>query len=75
MGVIAMKVMGSGNGCLALGNALKKVRRPYHVETSRQVESTSLIRYAHGLPTSVERTNNEALTPNRYGCKSTAAST
>ena len=35
MGVIAMKVMGGGNGCLALGNPLKKVLRPYHDETSR----------------------------------------
>ena len=32
MGVIAMKVMGGGNGCLVTGNPLKKVLRPYHVK-------------------------------------------
>ena len=53
MGVIAMKVMGGGNGCLVTGNPFKKVLLPYHDETSRQVEARSLIRYALGLPISV----------------------
>lgn len=53
MGVIAMKVMGGGNGCLVAGNPFKQVLRPYHDETSRQVEARSLIRYTLGLPISV----------------------
>lgn len=53
MGVIAMKVMGGGNGCLVVGNPFKKVLRNYHDETSQQVEAQSLIRYTLGLPISV----------------------
>ena len=53
MGVIAMKVMGGGNGCLVIGNPYKKVLRNYHDETSQQVEARSLVRYALGLPVSV----------------------
>ena len=53
MGVIAMKVMGGGNGCLVVGNPYKKVLRAYHDETSHQVEAQSLIRYTLGLPISV----------------------
>jgi hypothetical protein len=53
MGVIAMKVMGGGNGCLVTGNPFKQVLRPYHDETSHQVNAQSLIRYALGLPISV----------------------
>ena len=53
MGVIAMKVMGGGNGCLAVGNPYKKVLQKYHDETSHQVEAQSLIRYTLGLPISV----------------------
>ena len=53
MGVIAMKVMGGGNGCLVAGNPFKQVLRPYHDETSRQVKARSLIRYTLGLPISV----------------------
>jgi aryl-alcohol dehydrogenase-like predicted oxidoreductase len=53
MGVIAMKVMGGGNGCLVTGNPYKKVLRPYHDETSHQVDAQSLIRYTLGLPISV----------------------
>ncbi|MHC4557714.1 MAG: aldo/keto reductase [Planctomycetota bacterium] len=53
MGVIAMKVMGGGNGCLVTGNPYKKVLRPYHDETSHQVGAQSLIRYTLGLPISV----------------------
>jgi hypothetical protein len=53
MGVIAMKVMGGGNGCLVTGNPFKKVLRAYHDETSHQVDAQSLIRYALGLSISV----------------------
>jgi predicted aldo/keto reductase-like oxidoreductase len=53
MGVIAMKVMGGGNGCLAVGNPYKKALRTYHDETSHQVDAQSLIRYTLGLPISV----------------------
>ena len=53
MGVIAMKVMGGGNGCLVTGNPLQKVLRPYHDETAHQVNFPSLIRYTLSLPISV----------------------
>jgi len=53
MGVIAMKVMGGGNGCLVSGNPFKKVLLPYHDDTSRQVDAAALIRYTLGLPISV----------------------
>jgi predicted aldo/keto reductase-like oxidoreductase len=53
MGVIAMKVMGGGNGCLVTGNPLKKVLRPYHDETASQVNPASLICYTLSLPVSV----------------------
>jgi predicted aldo/keto reductase-like oxidoreductase len=53
MGVIAMKVMGGGNGCLVTGNPLKEVLRPYHDETAHQVNAASLIRYTLSLPVSV----------------------
>lgn len=53
MGVIAMKVMGGGNGCLVAGNPLKQVLRPYHDETANQVKPASLIRYTLSLPVSV----------------------
>jgi aryl-alcohol dehydrogenase-like predicted oxidoreductase len=53
MGVIAMKVMGGGNGCLVVGNPYRKVLRKYHDETSQQVKAQSLIRYTLGLPVSV----------------------
>ncbi len=53
MGVIAMKVMGGGNGCLVVGNPYQNVRLPYHDQTPRQVEAHSLIRYTLGLPVSV----------------------
>ena len=53
MGVIAMKVMGGGNGCLVTGNPLKKVLRPYHDETAHQINAASLIRYSLSLPISV----------------------
>jgi aryl-alcohol dehydrogenase-like predicted oxidoreductase len=53
MGVIAMKVMGGGNGCLVRGNPSGQVLRPYHDQTSRQVDAASLVRYTLGLPVSV----------------------
>lgn len=53
MGVIAMKVMGGGNGCLATGNPLRKVLRPYHDETAHQIDPPLLIRYTLSLPISV----------------------
>ncbi|UCE49985.1 MAG: aldo/keto reductase [Phycisphaerales bacterium] len=53
MGVIAMKVMGGGNGCLVIGNPYKKVLRKYHDQTSQQVQAQRLIRYTLGLPVSV----------------------
>jgi len=53
MGVIAMKVMGGGNGCLVVGNPYKKLLYVYHDETSHQVQAQSLIRYTLGLPISV----------------------
>jgi len=53
MGVIAMKVMGGGNGCLVVGNPFKNRLLPYHDETSHQVPASSLIRYTLGLPISV----------------------
>ncbi len=53
MGVIAMKVMGGGNGCLVAGNPSKKLLQPYHDQTDHQVDARSLIRYTLGLPISV----------------------
>ncbi len=53
MGVIAMKVMGGGNGCLVTGNPLKKVLQRYHDETAHQVGPASLIGYTLSLPVSV----------------------
>ncbi len=53
MGVIAMKVMGGGNGCLVTGNPLQKVLRPYHDQTAHQVSPPQLLRYTLGLPISV----------------------
>jgi len=52
LGVIAMKVMGGGNGCLAAGNPSRKVLRPYHDQTDHQVDPADLIRYSLGLPVS-----------------------
>jgi hypothetical protein len=53
MGVIAMKVMGGGNGCLVTGNPFKKLLQTYHDETSHQVDAPMLVRYTLGLPVSV----------------------
>ena len=53
MGVIAMKVMGGGNGCLVIGNPLQKVLRPYHDQTAQQARAPLLLRYTLSLPVSV----------------------
>lgn len=53
MGVIAMKVMGGGNGCLAAGNPSQQVLRPYHDQTLHQVSPRSLVHYTLSLPVSV----------------------
>jgi uncharacterized protein len=53
MGVIAMKVMGGGNGCLVKGNPFQKLIQPYHDQTPAQVNAPLLIRYTLGLPVSV----------------------
>lgn len=53
LGVIAMKVMGGGNGCLVTGNPMQKVLQPYHDQTANQVVASSLVRYTLSLPISV----------------------
>jgi aryl-alcohol dehydrogenase-like predicted oxidoreductase len=53
LGVIAMKVMGGGNGCLVTGNPVQKVLRPYHDETPHQAIPQKLLRYTLSLPISV----------------------
>ena len=53
LGIIAMKVMGGGNGCLVTGNPLQKVLRPYHDQTAHQVTPPELLRYTLSLPISV----------------------
>jgi uncharacterized protein len=52
MGVIAMKVMGGGNGALALGNPLKNDGVPRHDDAPQQASASTLIRYALGLQVS-----------------------
>jgi aryl-alcohol dehydrogenase-like predicted oxidoreductase len=53
LGIIAMKVMGGGNGCLVTGNPLQKVLRPYHDQTAQQVTPPELLRYTLSLPITV----------------------
>lgn len=53
LGIIAMKVMGGGNGCLVTGNPLQKVLRPYHDQNPHQVTPPELLRYTLSLPISV----------------------
>lgn len=53
LGVIAMKVMGGGNGCLVKGNPFQQVLRPYHDQTGQQVVPAELLRYTLSLPISV----------------------
>jgi uncharacterized protein len=52
MGIIAMKVMGGGNGALVLGNPAKKQATGnwYWDETPHQADSTTLVRYVLGFP-------------------------
>jgi len=52
MGIIIMKVMGGGNGALAIGNPLKNDGVPRHDDAPRQAKASKLIRYALGLPVS-----------------------
>ena len=53
MGVIAMKVMGGGVGCLASGNPVKQTAKWYYDQTDQQQLPESLIRYTLGLTVSV----------------------
>lgn len=52
MGIIIMKVMGGGNGALAVGNPLKNDGIPRHDDAPRQANASKLIRYALGMPVS-----------------------
>lgn len=52
MGILAMKIMGGGNGALAIGNPLKNDGVPRHDDAPRQAEAGMLIRYGLGLPVS-----------------------
>lgn len=54
MGIIAMKVMGGGEGALAAGNPPRKPENGnwYWDEAPRQAEASTLIRYVLGLPVS-----------------------
>jgi aryl-alcohol dehydrogenase-like predicted oxidoreductase len=54
MGIIAMKVMGGGEGALVIGNPPVKPANGnwYWDEASHQSEATTLIRYVLGLPVS-----------------------
>ena len=52
MGIIIMKVMGGGNGALAIGNPLKNDGVPRHDDAPRQANASKLIRYALGQPVS-----------------------
>jgi aryl-alcohol dehydrogenase-like predicted oxidoreductase len=54
MGIIAMKVMGGGEGALVAGNPTVKPANGnwYWDETPHQAEATTLIRYVLGLPVS-----------------------
>jgi aryl-alcohol dehydrogenase-like predicted oxidoreductase len=54
MGIIAMKVMGGGQGAFVIGNPPEKPATGnwYWDEASRQVEASRLIRYVLGFPVS-----------------------
>lgn len=52
MGILAMKVMGGGNGALAIGNPEKNDGASNHDDAPRQAEPIRLIRYTLGLPIS-----------------------
>lgn len=53
MGVIGMKVMGGGVGCLATGNPFKQTAKWYYDQTDHQQLPEALVRYTLGLPVSV----------------------
>jgi aryl-alcohol dehydrogenase-like predicted oxidoreductase len=53
MGIIAMKVMGGGEGALATGNAPHNEKKNwYWDEAKKQFDSQTLVRYVLGLPVS-----------------------
>lgn len=52
MGILAMKVMGGGNGALAIGNPVKNDGASNHDDAPRQARAPMLIRYVLGLPVS-----------------------
>jgi aryl-alcohol dehydrogenase-like predicted oxidoreductase len=53
MGIIAMKVMGGGEGALAIGNAIHNEKKNwYWDEAKKQFDSSTLLRYVLGLPVS-----------------------
>jgi predicted aldo/keto reductase-like oxidoreductase len=54
MGIIAMKVMGGGEGALVVGNPPLRPANGnwYWDEASHQADATTLIRYVLGLPVS-----------------------
>lgn len=52
MGILAMKVMGGGNGALAIGNPEKNDGASNHDDAPRQAVATRLVRYCLGLPIS-----------------------
>lgn len=53
MGIIAMKVMGGGEGALAIGNAIHNEKKNwYWDEAEKQFDSKILVRYVLGLPVS-----------------------
>jgi uncharacterized protein len=53
MGIIAMKVMGGGEGALAIGNAIHNEKKNwYWDEAKKQFDSSTLVRYTLGLPVS-----------------------
>lgn len=63
MGIIAMKVMGGGEGALAIGNPPVKPANGnwYWDEASHQAEATTLIRYVLGLPVSCANVGMKSL--------------
>ena len=53
MGIIAMKVMGGGEGALAIGNAIHNEKKNwYWDEAKKQFDAATLVRYVLGLPVS-----------------------
>jgi len=53
MGIVAMKVMGGGEGALAIGNAIHNEKKNwYWDEAKKQFDASTLVRYVLGLPVS-----------------------